>query len=208
MNKLLILGAGGHGKVVADAAKSIGEWDEIAFLDDEFENMHECESFPVIAALNDFDDLVSNYNDCIVAIGNNTCRIDYLEKLKIKNIKIPVIVHPSSVVSDSSCIQPGTVIVAGSVINPNVEVGFGCIINTGVTVDHDCVLEDGVHLSPGVNLGGNVKIGKNSWIGIGATVKNNIDIGANVIVGAGSVVVNDITDSSTVIGVPAKPCVK
>ena len=204
MSKLLILGAGGHGKVVADAAKSMAAWNEIAFLDDEFGNLNKCLDYRVVAKLDDFNDFISDYDDFIVAIGNNQRRIHYLERLLSSKFNVPVVIHPSSIVSSSSRIQPGTVVVAGSIINPDVDIGYGCIINTGTTIDHDCVIDDGVHLSPGVNLGGNVKVGKNTWIGIGATVKNNVEIGSDVIIGAGSVVLDNIVDSSKAVGVPAR----
>ena len=189
MKRLIIIGGGGHGSVVADAATV-----PCVFLDKN-ESLNN-----VVGKPDDFASVVTEDAGVIVAIGDNKMRLAMLRDLS----QVATIVHQSAVISSSAIIGDGSVVFAGAVINPNVKIGMGCIVNTGATVDHDCELGDGVHISPGANLGGNVIIGECSWIGIGASVKHVVSIGKNVIVGAGAAVVCDIPDGVTVVGVPAK----
>ena len=114
-------------------------------------------------------------------------------------------IHPTAVISQYSQIGLGSVVMANAVINPFVKIAQACIINTASSIDHDCTLAVGVHVSPGGNIAGGVKIGKHSWLGIGSSVKQLVQIGDNVTVGAGAVVVDDLDSDQTVVGVPAKP---
>jgi sugar O-acyltransferase (sialic acid O-acetyltransferase NeuD family) len=189
MNRLIIIGAGGHGRVVADASTV-----PVVFLDEDTS----LES--VIGTPSELSSVVADGDGVIVAIGDNRTRLAVLGGIE----QAATIVHESSVVSNSVSLGVGTVVFAGAIINAYATLGIGCIVNTGATVDHDCQLADGVHISPGANLGGNVTVGECSWIGIGACVKNGVTIGKNVVVGAGAAVVNDIPDNVTVVGVPAK----
>ncbi len=201
-NKLTIIGASGHGKVVADIAIKLDKWDEIVFLDDN-ESIKTCMGFKVIGVTGD----VIRYkdeSDFIVAIGNNETREKMQEGLEEKGLSIISLIHPNTTIGADVKIGIGTVIMAGVVINSSTNIGKGCIINTSSSIDHDNVIEDYVHISPGVNTGGTVKIGKKSWIGIGSIVKNNVEIGKDTVVGAGAVVVKDIKESGIYAGVPAK----
>jgi len=185
----MIVGAGGHGRVVADAAGT-----PYVFLDDE--RKHES----VVGTLSDLSTVQEQGDFVIVAIGDNQTRLQALENIT----NVATVIHHSAVVSTLAAVNEGTVVLANAVVNTGATVGRGCIINTGATVDHDCILRDGVHIAPGAHLGGNVTVGELSWIGIGASVKHGITIGKNVIVAAGAVVVHDIGDGITVAGVPAK----
>ncbi|MFQ6581341.1 acetyltransferase [Priestia megaterium] len=202
MAKLLILGAGGHGKVVSEIAQLMKQWEEIAFLDDR-EDISEVLGIPIVGKLADLSALKSEYEYAFVAIGSNTARFKWTEKLSHHGFKIPILIHPSSTVSTKSLIEEGTVIMAGAVINPDARIGRSCIINTASTIDHDCTLQDGVHASPGTHIGGTVNIGERTWIGIGATIINNIAIGSNCVIAAGAVVTKDIPSNVLVAGVPA-----
>ncbi|MFP7483456.1 acetyltransferase [Priestia filamentosa] len=202
MAKLLILGAGGHGKVVSEIAQLMKQWDEIAFLDDR-EDISEVLGISIVGKLADLPTLKSEYEYAFVAIGSNTARLKWTEKLKQHAFKIPILIHPSSTVSGKSTIGEGTVIMAGAVINTDVTIGRSCIINTASTIDHDCILQDGVHTSPGAHLGGTVKVGERTWICIGATIINNIDIGCDSVIAAGAVVTKDVPSNVLVAGVPA-----
>jgi sugar O-acyltransferase (sialic acid O-acetyltransferase NeuD family) len=203
MSGLLIVGAGGHGKVVAETAKEMGKWNKIAFLDD-FYNGQEILDLSVVGRFNDAIKFKDQYKELIVAIGNNLTRINLMMKYKQQGFTIPNIIHPTAYVCKNTYVEDGCVFFAQSAVNTQSKIGFGSIINTGATVDHDCQLGKGVHLSPGVHLGGTVKIGNYTWIGLGAGIINNISIGNNVIVGAGSIVISDIKDNVTVVGVPGK----
>ena len=207
---LYILGAGGHGKVVADCARSEGCWQEILFLDDRWPLLDSCESWRVMGsslALVDESQAgkLSTCSSAFVAIGHAKTRLTWLRRLKQKNIEIGSVKHAAAIVSPGAVYDHGTIFVAGSVVNIGARLGMGCIVNTGATVDHDCVLGDGVHICPGANLGGNVQVGEGSWIGIGSSVRRGIKIGAGVTIGAGAAVVADVADGMTMVGVPARP---
>lgn len=193
MNKLVIIGASGHGKVIADIAEKNG-YNEIVFLDDNG-SIKECAGYPVVGKTIEAADIDG---DKIVAIGNAAIR----ERIQ-STIETVTLIHPDAIISRRVKIGNGTVIMAGAVINSDAVIGRGCIINTGASVDHDCVVSDFAHISVGAHVAGTCYIGERTWIGIGATVINNINICANCMVGAGAVVIKDIIKSGTYIGVPA-----
>lgn len=194
MNRLIIIGASGHGKVIADIAVKIG-YTDIVFLDDN-EKITECAGFPVVGKTVQAGDMDG---DKIVAIGNAGIR----EKIQ-KTIETVTLVHPDASISRRVQIGQGTVVMAGAVINSDVTVGRGCIINTCASVDHDCKIGDYVHVSVGAHVAGTCEIGKGTWIGAGAVVSNNIRIHDDSIVGAGAVVVSNIEQSGTYVGVPVR----
>lgn len=203
MKTLAILGASGHGKVVADVALSTGKWDQVIFFDD---------AWPV-KMKNGQSDIVGDtaclfsYEDkpeVIVAIGSNKMRLAKQAELAAKGFTVAIVVHPAATVSSSAVIKYGTVVMAGAVINADAVVGEACIINSNAVVEHDCVLKDAVHISPGACLAGGVLVGETSWVGLGASVIQLKRIGKNVMVGAGSAVVTDIPDNVTAVGVPAR----
>lgn len=201
-NKLLIIGASGHGKVVVDIAKKMNKWQSIAFLDDN-ENIKMSLGLQVIGKS---ADAFKYINDCdiFVGVGNNATREKIQEKLEEAGASISVLIHPNAVIGEQVDLGSGTAVMAGVVINCCTRVGKGCIINTGATIDHDNVIEDYVHISPGANLAGTVNVGKGSWLGIGSAVSNNVNITSGCIFGAGAVVIRDITETGTYIGVPAR----
>ncbi len=199
---LLIIGASGHGKVVADIATKMNRWANIVFLDDN-ESVNMSMGLPVIGKSSDALTYRES-SDFFVAIGNNYTRERIQEELEIKGISLATLIHPNAVIGTEVEIGTGTVIMAGVVINSSSKVGKGCIINTSSSIDHDNIIEDYVHISPGANLAGSVRIGKGSWVGVGSVISNNITICNSCQLGAGSVVVKDITEEGTYIGVPAR----
>lgn len=199
MKQLVIIGASGHGKVVADLAKKNG-YETICFLDDN-PSVKECGGYPVIGCSQD----IEKYDcDMFVAIGNTMVRKRIMEQLETKGKNIPTLIHPNAVIGENVHIGKGTVVTAGVVINPCVTIGKGCIINTCSSVDHDCQIGDYVHIAVGAHIAGTVSIGMETWIGAGATVSNNLRICNECMVGAGTVVVKNIEESGTYVGVPAK----
>jgi len=201
-DKLLIIGAGGHGKVIADIALKMNRWKSIAFLDDN-ENIKSLMNIDVIGKTNDVFLLIKDF-DVFVAIGNNETRARFVKELEAQEANIPILIHPTAVIGEQVEIGAGTAVMAGAVINCCSTIGKGCIINTGATIDHDNCIGDYVHISPGVHTAGGVKIGNGSWLGIGSVVINNIDIHSGCTIGAGAVVVNNITEKGTYVGVPAR----
>lgn len=200
---LLILGAGGHGKVVADTAVGAG-WRDVRFLDDRLAPGTRVGSWVVHGPFPDALRAGSGAA-CAVAVGANALRLEWVERLIGAGIECPAIVSPHAVVSALAEIGDGTVVVAGAIVAVHARIGRACILNTGCSVDHDCVVGDGVHVSPGARLGGGVQVGPRSWIGIGATVRHDIGIGCDSTIGAGAVVIRHVADGSTVIGVAAQP---
>lgn len=195
MNRLIIIGASGHGKVIADIAVRNG-YTDIVFLDDD-ETIIECAGFPVIGKTGEAKSI---NGDKIVAIGNAKIR----ECIQVKLNDLVTLIHPAAIISRRVKIGIGTVIMAGAVINSDVLIGDGCIINTGSTVDHDCKIDSYVHVSVGAHVAGTCKIGKDTWIGAGATVSNNVNISSGCMIGAGAVVIKNLEETGTYIGVPAK----
>lgn len=201
-NKLLIIGASGHGKVVADIALKMNKWQSIAFLDDD-ESIKTSMGIEVMGTLAQAFAHIDEY-EIFVGIGHNAVRRKINEKLEKAGASIPVIIHPNAVVGEQVEMGIGTAVMAGAIVNCCTKIGKGCIINTGSTVDHDNNIEDFVHISPGAHLAGTVNVGQASWLGIGSIVKNNVNITSGCIIGAGAVVVKDITEAGTYVGIPAR----
>ena len=195
MNRLIVIGASGHGKVVADIAVLNG-YEDIVFLDDD-ESLKECAGFPVIGKSTEAPD-----GEIFVAVGNPQTRKRLMERYKDRTQ--PVLIHPNSAVAGDVKIGSGTVVMAGAVINPGTRIGKGCIVNTSSSIDHDCVVDDFCHISVGAHLCGTVTVGADTWIGAGATVSNNVNICGGCMIGAGAVIIKDIEEEGTYIGVPAK----
>lgn len=206
MNRLAILGASGHGKVVADTAECCG-WEVIEFFDDAWPALTFIGNWPVVGTTDDLLDRLDDFDGVLVAIGNNAIRRNKLRQLKIAGAELPALIHPSAVVSRYARIGPGSVVFASAVVNAYASIGEGAILNTGSSVDHDCILGECVHISPGARLAGAVRVDDESWVGIGACVRQVVCIGAHVTVGAGAVVVSDISDNMIVVGVPARALV-
>ena len=201
-DKLIIIGASGHGKVVADIAIKMNKWQNITFLDDD-ESIKTSMGLEVIGKKADAF-TYKEEADFFVAIGNNAVRERVKENLIEEGLNVVSLIHPSAVIGTDVEIGIGTVVMAGVIINSSSRIGKGCIINTSSSLDHDNVIEDYVHISPGVRSAGSVGIGKGTWLGIGSVVSNNVNICSGCKVGAGAVVVKDITEPGTYVGVPVR----
>ncbi len=208
-SRLLILGAGGHGKVVAEAVMECGLSETITFLDDRCAvSGHSIDQlgWPVIGPFASvLDSKIRNqFSSAIVAVGHAPVRLHWLQRLAAAGYELPVLIHPTAWVSPSARLGAGSVVFAQSVIQAQALIGRGAILNTSCSVDHDAQLGDGVHICPGARLAGEVHVGDRSWIGIGSSVIQQIRIGADVTVGAGATVVCDLPDGVTAVGVPAR----
>ena len=199
MNKeLIIIGAGGHGLVVADIAKQNG-YQKIAFLDDNKEKVYD---YPIIG--NSSEAVKYRDSDFFVAIGNNSVREHFVTALEEKDINVISLIHPSSIIAGDVVIGNGTVIMAGAIVNCKSKIGKGVILNTGCTVDHENIIGDYVHLSPGCHTSGQVVIQKETWLGTGSIVINNVEICERCTIGAGCVVISDLSQPGTYVGAPAR----
>lgn len=192
MSDVIIIGASGHGKVIADIVEKCGD-KVFAFLDDDTSKagvegkISECVNYPD--------------KKFIIAIGNNAIRRKIAEEY---DLNYYTAIHPTAVIGKDVAIGEGTAIMAGTVINPSTVIGKHCIINSGSVVEHDNRLADYVHLSPNATLCGTVTVGENTHVGAGVTVKNNTSITSDCIIGVGAAVVSDITESGIYLGVPAR----
>jgi sugar O-acyltransferase (sialic acid O-acetyltransferase NeuD family) len=210
--RLLIWGAGGHGKVLADLVRACGH-ELVGFVDADPLKMGEvAESGGAVVVMTEDDlrtrlrskdSLHGGATGVVCAVGCNKLRAKHVELLGQR--AAAVMCHPSASVSSSAAIGRGSVVLPRAVINADARIGPGCIINSAAIVEHDCVLETGVHISPGAVLSGGVLVGRETWIGAGAVVIEGIQIGANTTVGAGAVVVRNLQSAVTAVGVPAKP---
>lgn len=197
--RLIIIGASGHGKVVADIA-SLNGFDDIVFLDDN-ESIKECGGYPVVGATNKAGQIEGFL---FVAVGNNFVRNRIMENNKGR--VFPILVHPSATLASNVEIGEGSVIMAGAVVGVDARVGKGCIVNTLSSVDHDCIIKDYVHVAVGAHVCGTVYIEENTWVGAGATIINNLSVCSDCMIGAGAVVVKNIDVAGTYVGVPARMC--
>lgn len=203
MKRLAILGASGHGKVVAETAERCG-WQVIEFFDDAWPQTTLNGVWSVVGDSSSLKGALHTYDGVLVAIGNNSIRHRKLLDLEQAGARLCTLIDPSATVSRYALLEAGSVVFASVVVNADARIGLGAILNTGCSVDHDCVLGAAVHISPGARLAGGVRVGDLSWVGIGASVRQLVEIGRHATVGAGSAVVSDVADSITVAGVPAR----
>lgn len=197
--KVIILGVGGHGKVVADIVLKSGD-QLLGFLDDN-PAITQFLGFPVLGRCEDYVRLADA--EFVIAIGNAAVR----QKLanNMSGVRWYTAIHPCACISSLEVsIGEGSVVMPNAVVNAGAKIGDHCIVNTGGIVEHDSVLENFVHISVGAKLCGTVHVGESTWIGAGAVVRNNLSIGSHCMIGAGAVVVNDIVDAGTYVGVPAR----
>jgi sugar O-acyltransferase (sialic acid O-acetyltransferase NeuD family) len=202
--KIVLYGAGGHGKVVADIVEKQGKYELAGFLDDAREG--EAYGLPILggeAALADVRGRGIEYAICTVGAAETREKID--EKLLAVGFSLALAAHPSAQIARGAALGEGSVVMPGAVVGPDAVLGRSCIVNTGASVDHDCRLGAYVHVGPGARLGGEVVAGARSLIGIGASVVKGRNVGRGATVGAGAVAVKDVAPNVTVVGVPAKP---
>ena len=198
--RLIIIGAGGHGRVALDIAKKSGDFHEIMFLDDaEITG----EGIPVVGKVSDYSQYIES-SAFFVAIGNNFTRRRIQTELRANGAKILSLIHPDAVICEDVKMADGCIVMAGTVINTGSTIGEGVIVNTGSTIDHDCIIGNYAHISVGAHLAGSVEIGDCTFVCAGVTVINNIRICEECTIGAGAAVVNDIVTKGLYIGMPAK----
>ena len=210
--RLVILGAGGHAKVVIFIVQSLETFDVVGICDDDPSKLGSTVlGVPVKWRISDLPSLKSLATSAFVgvgSVGDSSVRIKLFDMIKEIGFRVPTIISPQAILADDVTIEEGTVIMPGAIVNPGTRIGRNCIINTGSIVDHDCVVEDHVHIAPGATLSGGVHISKGAHIGTGASIIQRIHIGEFAIVGAGAVVVKDVPPNVVVVGVPAKPIEK
>lgn len=208
MEKVVLIGAGGHCKVVIDIIKSCSEF-EIVGITDPLKNNEDY--FLDVPIIGDDECLEDIYNSGIryafISLGSLD-NIIYRDKLfyKLRDIgfKLPTLIHKSAIVSPYAKLQEGTCVMPGVIINSGAYIGENCIINSGAIIEHNCIIGRNTHISPGACIAGDTKIGDSCHIGINSTIIQGINIGNNVTIGGGSVVIRDIENNVVAVGIPAK----
>lgn len=202
--RLAILGASGHGKVVADAAEQAG-WQSVSFFDDAWPDLRSNGPWAVEGTTEVLLERLGDFEGVVIAIGNNCIRAEKQAELVAVGGSVVSIVHPSAVVSRHATVGVGSVVFANAVVNACATVGSGVIVNTGAVVEHDCTVGDFAHISPNAVLAGGVSVSDLAWVGACASVRQLIEIGKAAIVGMGAVVTRNVSDGIVVAGNPAKP---
>jgi len=202
VNRLLMIGAGGHGHVVANIALATGNWQALAWLDDNPSVALQL-SLPVLGPMGDLAHYRDRFDALVVGLGDPYLRLQWLRQGQALGFKMPVLMHPSASISRYAKLAPGTVVSEHAIIKVGAEIGAGSIINTHAIIGSYCQLAEGVHVAAKSVLSGQVHVGAHTWIGLGVSVLSNISIGADAIVGAGAVVHRPVSSKTVVVGVPA-----
>lgn len=200
---ILVWGASGHAKVVADLARTLG-FVVIAFIDDD-ETRHGEKFFGAnVTHARHIESLRRESSRLALGVGDNRARERLFERAKRLGFLMAPLVHPSAYVAPSATIGDGSVVLAHAVINADARISLGAIVNTACIIEHDCFIGPFSHVSPGATLAGAVSVGQRVHVGAGATVLPGVHIGDNAVVGAGAVAIDSVPPDSTVVGVPAR----
>ena len=204
---IVIVGGGGHAKVLISVVKKLKTFDLVGYTDLK-------DNGPILgAAFLGTDDILKDLNKAhgslsgVIGLGSvrvSDKRRQLWDMLNREGYELPFIVSPDAVVNESVSIGEGTVVLDGAVINTGSRIGRNCVINTNSTVEHDCEIGDHAHVASGATLGGGVKVGENAMVGAGATVIQYVSICPECMVGAGAVVIKDISETGTYVGNPAR----
>lgn len=206
--KILVIGGGGHARVVVDLIEQTNEFTIAGVVDNKLEKGTMILGKKVLGGDKDLPSIIQG-NGHTIAIGVGSTKDNALRQSLFMNALrlgcvVPTLKHPSAVVAQDVVIKDGAQLMAGVIIQSGTTIGENTIVNTGAQVDHDCMVGGSVHICPGVVLSGGVTVGSEAFIGAGAVVIQGIRIGSKAVVGAGAVVVRDVPDGAVVKGVPAK----
>lgn len=207
IQRIVIWGAGGHAKVVADIVRRGSQLEVAGFLDDASPGRVDTEFYgaPIYDDAIRLSELLSSgIRQIVIAIGDNESRLRKADLARQAGFVLPAIIDPAAIVSASAGLDEGVVVGPGAIVNADTSLARCVIVNSGAIVEHDCKISEGAHIASGATLAGHVSVGSCSLVGVGATVRDRIQIGQSSIVGAGSVVVHDVPDNAVAYGVPAR----
>jgi sugar O-acyltransferase (sialic acid O-acetyltransferase NeuD family) len=205
--RVIILGAGGHGRVVLDILLQAGLHHIAGFLDNNADiHGRRVDGIPVLGSINDLADLAVQHgcDAVVVAIGDNGARRGLARRVDAIGLDLINAIHPSAALANTATFGRNVVVAAGVVVCAHCQIGNSVILNTGCIVDYQTMIGEGSHVCPGVRIAGRVKVEPGAFIGIGATIIPKITLGCESIIGAGSVVIGDVPALATVVGVPAR----
>jgi len=203
---VIIVGAGGHGRVVLDILKRTRSYDVVGFLDsDPKSHGRRMDGLPILGDLATLPELVRSRNvgGAIVAIGDNGIRRAFADEIDAMGVPLVNAVHPSANLAHNVTLGRNVVIAAGALVSAHCQVGDSVILNTGCIVDHESMIGTAAHICPGTKLAGRVTVEAGAFVGIGATVLQGLRIGCEAVIGGGAVVIDDVAPMTTVVGVPA-----
>jgi len=206
--RVLILGAGGHGRVVLDILLQAERYEVVGFLDSN-PDIHgrRVDGFPVLGGVRELPRLRDSLGigGAIIAIGDNGARRGLARQVEQTGVQLINAVHPTATLARSATLGRNVVVAAGVVVCANCQIGDSVILNTGCIIDHQTMIGEGTHICPGVRIAGRVKVEPGVFVGIGATVIPKVTLGCEAIIGAGALVIEDVLPMATVVGVPARP---
>jgi sugar O-acyltransferase (sialic acid O-acetyltransferase NeuD family) len=207
VDEILVIGGGGHAKVVISILRKLNRYRILGYTD--LQDRGSLLDVPYLGADRELAALVSGSQklNAVLAVGQvglGEKRCELWTRLQSPTLLFPLIVSTDAIVNEGVYVGDGTVVMDGVAVNSGAEIGFGAILNTNATIEHDVVLGDWVHVAPGVTISGGVTVGRFSMIGVGATVIEGIKIAAGCVVGAGATVVSDLTEPGVYVGTPAR----
>lgn len=195
---IIIIGAGGHSKVIIDIIRELGNYNIVGIYDDNKTGYFS--GIKIIGKIAEIDNKKNEY--FIIGIGNDKIRKNIAEEYN--QLKWATLIHPKTIIAKTATIKEGSVVCAGAIIQTEVEVGKHCIINTNCSIDHESTIGDYCSICPSSTICGQVKVGESSFIGANSTIIQTIEIGKECIIGAGSVVIRNIPNNSKAVGNPAR----
>lgn len=185
MQKILIVGAGGHGRALAESIELAGNYEIAGFLDDAYAGVTAVWNYPVLGTTHDLSVFTRYAGSLVVAIGNNQVRKTVFERAKAAGFSMPSIVHPAAVVSRRAVMGEGCCVMAGSVVGTEAVLGQGCVVNVNASVDHHCQLGDFAYLGTGVQLAGGVRVGALAWMQAGSSAGYRVEVPDGAVVPPG-----------------------
>lgn len=206
MKQLVIIGSSGHAKVIIELIERLGGYNILGLIDDYKKKGSMASGYQVLGTVNEIEKIIGGYGQAewFIAVGDSFSRGLIYKRLESLGLTYAILKHPYATIAKGIHIGAGTVIMAGAIINAGTFIGEQVIINTGAIVEHDNSIMDFASLSPRSVTGGNVHIGKFSFIGLGAIIKNKVTIGEHTVIGAGSTVLEFVRDRKIAYGIPCK----
>ena len=208
MKKVVVVGTGGHAKVIVDIIEKESKFKMMGFIESSLDVGTKILDYEVLGREEDLSHLAQKKSifGGVIAIGDNVIRAKVEKKINriYSDFNFINCIHPKSIIAKDVCLGVGNVVMAGVIINPSSTIGNHCILNTNSSLDHDSSMLDFTSIAPNVVTGGNVKINEYSAIGIGATIFQGVSIGSNCLVGGGSLISKDTQSNSIYYGNPAK----
>lgn len=203
---VVIVGAGGHGKVVCDLLRAAGEHQVVGFLDaDPALAGSTVAGLPVLGSIHLTEKLLRDgVRGAVVAIGESRVRRQYADRLSGLGMELPAVIHPSAHVSSTAVLGANVVVAAHAVVSTDARIADCAIVNTAAVVEHECEIGQGAHIGPAAALAGRVRVEAGAFVGLGAKVIQCRVVGQGAIVGAGAVVLEDVEPFCTVVGAPAR----